>query len=248
MPRKQVKPIYADTYQRHHRRLVLAGIAAVVLAAALVLVVVFVHLQKPPALRDNPVQGVVLSQDDATQDFSALKKAGLRFAYLKTTEGASYFDDRFSANYDQSRGGQLAIGVYHQFSFDSTPAAQAQHFIAKVGSDIGTLPIGIALSYHGDYAEDPPAAASFQRDLTTFINLLQAHYNRAVVLMGSAQVLKAVQAVAPTAGRWVTASAKPAHAQYWQYGSGTVAGQTLTRVAFLGTATSFANQSNKTVR
>ncbi|MFD1429477.1 GH25 family lysozyme [Lacticaseibacillus mingshuiensis] len=248
MPRKQVKPIYADTYQRHHRRLVLAGSTALVVAALLVLVVVVMHLQKPPALRENPVQGVVLSQDDATQDFSALKKAGLRFAYLKTTEGASYFDDRFAANYDQSRGGQLAIGVYHQFSFDSTPAAQAQHFIAKVGHDIGTLPIGIALSYYGDYAEKPPAAATFQRDLTTFINLLQAHYNRVVILMGSVQVLRAVSTVAPSAGRWVTASAKPAQAQYWQYGSGKIAGQSLTRVAFLGTVANFANQSNKTVR
>ncbi|WP_179395089.1 GH25 family lysozyme [Lacticaseibacillus absianus] len=187
-----------------------------------------------------PVQGVVLTQADGYQDFGALHAAGVDFAYLKATEGASYFDDDFTPNYDRGIGTPVRIGVYHYFSFDSTPSAQAAHFLTKVGRDLGTLPIGIYLTYYGRYADEPPAPAKWRPALQTFITTIQRATGKRVVLMGSQSLLKQCSTVAPDAPRWVIGATRWPSADYWQDGVKRFGGYTA--VAFTGTVAAFAQQ------
>ena len=155
--------IYADTYRkRHQRRLFLLAVLIIALGALFV----WWHQRNPrPDPQTYPVLGVRLDQTDGVQDFDSLRSSKVSFVYLKATEGSSYFDDNFNTNFNQAAGSRLSIGIYHVFSFETTPQAQAAQFTRQVGQNIGDLPIGIYLSY---YTEKKPST----QWLTTHYKLL----------------------------------------------------------------------------
>lgn len=208
------RPIYADTYERRHRRL-LIGLIIVAVIIAGIGGWWWLHRNPRPSARHFPVMGVRVDQADGTLDAEALQAGGAEFVYLKATQGASYVDDQFATNY--SRAATMTVGVYHYFSFDSTPAAQAANFIDHVGADTGSLPIGIYLTYYGPYASDPPKAATFRAHLSALVQALHQHYQRPVMLMGSPAVLAAVKNVATGSPRWVISEKQPASGQFWEY-------------------------------
>ncbi|WP_054715614.1 GH25 family lysozyme [Lacticaseibacillus manihotivorans] len=183
------RPIYADTYDRR-RNITIVILVIVVLAAIGVGVWWWGHKNPRPSEAKYPKLGVRMSQADGVLDASELEDGGVSFVYLKATQGASFVDDNFATN--ESRAGNLKVGAYHYFSFDSTPQAQAENFIKHV-SDAGELPIGIYVTYYGNYASDPPKASVVAAKLTTLINFLQAYYQQGVVLMGSPSTLAKIK-------------------------------------------------------
>lgn len=247
---RRKRPIYANTYRR--RRWVLFGLAVAIVVLALGGAWwYFAHRNPRPNATRYPVLGVRLDQTDGDQDFAALHKAGVSFAYLKATEGASYFDDDFAFNYQHAAGSGVALGVYHFLSFDSTPAKQAAQFETNVGNDIGTLPIGIEVGYYSDYVDSPPPASKVRRQLTQLIALLAAKYQRPVVIMGTPRVLAVVARVSPASPRWVIAAKPTKTATYWEYATAKLPqgpAAEYRAVVFTGTRAAFAQQSNKTVR
>lgn len=207
--------IYADTYRhRWHRWLFIAG----GILAVLLLLGWWLHRNPRPDPTTYPILGVRLDQTDGVQDFDRLRASKVSFVYLKATEGSSYFDDDFNTNFNQAAGSRLSIGVYHVFSFETTPQAQALQFERKVGSNVGDLPIGIYLSY---YRDQKPSAAWLTQHLNEFVTLIQQQYHRPVLLMGSPDILKTVKTVAPQAPRWIDQENRPAgNGNFWQYTDG----------------------------
>jgi lysozyme len=207
------RPIYADTYDRR-RKIMIVILVIAVLATITGGIWWWLHKNPRPSVAKYPELGVRISQADGVLDASQLEDGGVSFVYLKATQGASFVDDNFATN--QSRAGSLKVGAYHYFSFDSTPQAQAENFIKHV-SDAGTLPIGIYVTYYGNYASDPPKASVVAAHLTQLINLLQAYYQQGVVLMGSPSTLATIKSVAPSAAQYVIGSSKPKSGSYWEY-------------------------------
>ncbi|RXT58165.1 GH25 family lysozyme [Lacticaseibacillus chiayiensis] len=207
--------IYADTYRhRWHRWLFIAGCILV----SLLLLGWWLQRNPRPDPATYPILGVRLDQTDGVQDFYRLRSSKVSFVYLKATEGSSYFDDNFNTNFDQAAGSRLSIGVYHVFSFETTPQAQALQFERKVESNIGDLPIGIFLSY---YSEQKPSAAWLTQHLNAFIMAIQQRYHRSVLLMGSPDILAKVKTVVPQAPRWIVSNKRPAQSgNFWQYTNG----------------------------
>lgn len=217
--KRRPQPIYAETYQRRYH---LRWVAGVLLLLALVGWLFWRQVNRNPRPSESqyPVMGVLLEQSDGVQNFAELNQAGAKFAYLKATEGASYFDDQFNTNYDRGQGGPVVLGVYHYFSFDSSPEAQLAHFKKQVDQRVGQLPIGVYLEYYGTYQNEPPAKATLIRQLQRFIDLLAATYHKPVVLMGMPAILSAVKTVSPTSLRWVISHQQPKQAGFWQYTTG----------------------------
>ncbi|WP_125706340.1 GH25 family lysozyme [Lacticaseibacillus daqingensis] len=239
--RRHVRPIYSDTYAKRRKWLTAAGVAVGLLL--LVAAGVGWHWwQARRGVAQYAVKGVVLSQADGYQDFSVLSAAGVDFAYLKATQGASFFDDDFTPNYDRGRGSAVRLGVYHYFSFDSAPEAQAAHFVAKVGKDLGTLPVGLYVTYYGAYAKNPPAASTLRAQLTRFITTLHQATGKTVVLMGSPSVLAACQGLDSHIARWVISDQRPKQAAYWQTGTWRLDGADYTAAAFTGSQRAFDQQ------
>ncbi|KAI0736426.1 glycoside hydrolase family 25 protein [Fomitopsis betulina] len=106
--------------------------------------------------RANP-KGVDISSYQGTVDFKTLVSNGISFVYIKATEGTTYQDPDFSANYDGATSAGLIRGGYHFAHPDaSTGAAQAKYFLAHGGgwsSDSITLPGALDIEYNPSGAE-----------------------------------------------------------------------------------------------
>ncbi|TBU22183.1 N,O-diacetylmuramidase [Dichomitus squalens] len=126
-------------------------------AAPLVaLATTFTTVATAPAKRAAP-QGIDVSHFQGVVDFAAAAANGVSFAYIKATEGTTFVDPDFSANYNGATTAGLIRGGYHFAHPDtSSGATQAEYFLAHGGgwsSDGITLPGALDIEYNPDGAE-----------------------------------------------------------------------------------------------
>ena len=86
------------------------------------------------------VKGVDVSHYQGEIDWQALRAGGVRFAYIKATEGAHFRDPRFAENWRGSREAGIPRGAYHFFSLCKPGAEQAANFIAAIPAAIEACP------------------------------------------------------------------------------------------------------------
>ncbi|KAI0262909.1 glycoside hydrolase family 25 protein [Gloeopeniophorella convolvens] len=102
----------------------------------------------PLVKRANP-EGIDVSHYQGTINWNTVKSHGVVFAYIKATEGTTYLDPKFSANYEGATKAGIIRGGYHFAHPDSSSgAAQAKYFLAHGGGWSGdgiTLPGAIDL-------------------------------------------------------------------------------------------------------
>lgn len=79
------------------------------------------------------VDGVDISHyQDASFDYAAARRAGVKFVYHKATEGSSMTDENYSRRRAEAKANGLAFGAYHFARPEGSDAAvEARHFLAK---------------------------------------------------------------------------------------------------------------------
>ncbi|GEP71787.1 hypothetical protein LRA02_06550 [Lentilactobacillus rapi] len=188
MKRRDIQPIYAETYRRRKAtRKVLFGIFLLVVVIALGFFVVRSH--EKHELEKYPIRGVTINQTNGYIDFESLKSDGISFVYLKATQGATFTDDSFQSNFERSQGSQLPVGVYHYFSFSSSPTAQFKNFVRAVQDNTGSLPICIAIQYYGTYGENSLQWKTVRKDVADLSDRLRAYYKRPIVISATRSII-----------------------------------------------------------
>ncbi|ANZ57969.1 hypothetical protein BGL34_02550 [Fructilactobacillus lindneri] len=154
--------------------------------------------QRQHLITQYPVRGLIIDQDDSYVDFTEANQRGIKYAYIRATQGANFTDDDFSDNYSRSIGSGLKIGVYHQFGFGSSVKDQEQNFVRSVGNNIGDLPIGIDISYYGDYNSENVNPKKLRTKIIEITSFLYHKYHRPILLKTSSdnyQILKNINHV-----------------------------------------------------
>jgi GH25 family lysozyme M1 (1,4-beta-N-acetylmuramidase) len=105
-----------------------------------------------PAAATNVVNGMDMSHYQGSIDYATQYSHGARFVYVKATEGVSYTDSAFAANYNGSYRAGFVRGAYHFARPNkSSGSAQADYFIGHGGGwsrDGRTLPGAVDLEYN----------------------------------------------------------------------------------------------------
>ena len=99
--------------------------------------------------------GPDVSHHQGAINWSAVAGAGHTFAWCKATEGSSFRDSRFAANWAGARAAGMVRGAYHFLRSDSDPAGQARHFRNVVGDVRGSM---AALDVESSGASRPTGA------------------------------------------------------------------------------------------
>ncbi|GAA1254653.1 lysozyme [Streptomyces javensis] len=98
------------------------------------------------------VEGVDVSSHQGNVSWSTLWSSGVRFAYVKATEGTSYTNPYFAQQYNGSYNVGMIRGAYHfALPDNSTGAAQANYFVDHGGGwskDGKTLPGALDMEYN----------------------------------------------------------------------------------------------------
>ncbi len=137
-----------------------------------------------------PVQGVWLSDDDGAIDWRLLRAAGADFAYLTASEGTSVRDAKFAEGAEAARGRGMQVGAVHVYDLCAPADAQAANFVTVVPRDKDLLPPGIALDIDSRTCPEVPGEAQMQSELTTFLNQVEKHAEKPVILMVSSGLEK----------------------------------------------------------
>ena len=137
-----------------------------------------------------PVQGVWLDAGNGTVEWRVLKATGpgghgADFAYLTASSGAGARDPAFAAAFDAARAAGLQVGAVHVYDLCAPADAQANNFVTTVARDRRMLPAAVAIDEDPAHCPTPPALATIDSELTTFLNEIERHLGRPVVLMPS---------------------------------------------------------------
>ncbi len=122
-----------ETKRRRTQRFFIAVGALCVLGVAFAaLVLRGVLVLNTPSRADYPVWGVDVSHYQGEIDWEALRAQGVRFAFIKATEGSSHVDERFAQNADGASAAGVPAGAYHFFSFESPGQTQAENLLSAL--------------------------------------------------------------------------------------------------------------------
>jgi lysozyme len=125
------------------------------------------------AARSMPIQGIDVSRHDGDIDWPAVKRAGISFAYLKTTEGGDYADPKFLDNWKEAAAAGVRRGAYH-FMYWCRPAdQQALFFMVNVPNDTDALPPVLDLEWN-DASPTCPGAIPASRAIPMIRTVLAA--------------------------------------------------------------------------
>ncbi len=119
----------------------------------------------------NEIIGIDVSKYQGTIDFNSVKAAGVRYIFIRATEGITYQDPDFTSNFSSARTAGLVASAYHFYETNDAPDAQLENFKNLVSLQAGDLPpvIDIEKLHNQDQA-------NLVENLTTFLNGLESHY------------------------------------------------------------------------
>jgi lysozyme len=95
-----------------------------------------------------PVQGIDISKYQGDIDWGKVRNAGIRFAYMKVSEGGDHVDNRFYENWEAAKTAGVARGVYHFMYWCRTASEQAIWFSQAVPQDASQLPPVLDLEWN----------------------------------------------------------------------------------------------------
>jgi GH25 family lysozyme M1 (1,4-beta-N-acetylmuramidase) len=98
-------------------------------------------------------EGVDVSHHNGLIDWQRVRNAGITFAAIKTTEGATVVDAKAQTNLAGCRNAGIVPAMYHFYRHDVDPTVQATHFLQNIGARAaGDLPPVVDVEEPGDGA------------------------------------------------------------------------------------------------
>ena len=174
-----------------------------------------------PSPEAFPVRGADVSHYQGNVDWTKLQKQGVMFAYIKATEGSSYKDSAFQANWEGAPLAGIRGGAYHFFSFESPGLNQAENFIGTVSAVGNMLPPAVDVEPYGQYktVRDIAGAAS---ELRNWLDAVEAEYGMHPVIYTTESFYRGmIAAEFPDYDIWIRsvfrAPSKSVRWKFWQY-------------------------------
>jgi lysozyme len=122
-----------------------------------------------PILSEFPIQGVDVSHHQGQINWAALKGRRVSFAYIKASEGATFKDSRFQANWHGAKLAGVVPGAYHFFTLCRSGAEQAANFLSVLATVRGPhLPPAVDLEFGGNCGTRP-TVDRFHEELSEFL-------------------------------------------------------------------------------
>jgi lysozyme len=150
---------------------------AMLALAALIFTAPWLYQNFELAALGYEVKGVDVSRYQGEIDWFSLRKSGVRFAYIKATEGSSLRDPRFAENWLRSHDAGIVRGAYHYFSRCKSGAVQAANFIATIPAGSGSLPPALDVEQMEPCANLPRNADPLP-EIGAFLDAVEKHFGR----------------------------------------------------------------------
>ena len=175
------------------------------------------------------VRGLDVSNHQKQINWRSVARTGeYSFVFIKATEGITYRDAYFQANWRGTKTYGLLRGAYHFYTQDLSGTEQANNFISVVPQEPGMLPPVLDLEVIG---KDRKAMI---REIKSFLDRLEQHYGmKPIIYTDSDRYIAYVKGNFDNYTLWINSSLLPVQWSgvntwaFWQYCSrGQVSGIT----------------------
>ena len=131
-----------------------------------------------------PVHGIDVSKYQGRIDWPAVAKSGVRFAWIKATEGGDRKDDRFEENWDGARAAGIPTGAYHFYYFCRPVEDQIAWFKTHVPPAPDALPPVLDMEWNhlSPTCKLRPPAEKVRADMAVFLAEMEAFYGKRPVI------------------------------------------------------------------
>ena len=123
-----------------------------------------------------PVFGVDVSHYQGDVNWQKLEEQGVKFAFIKATEGSGHIDESVCDNLEWARETGIKISCYHFFSFDSPGETQAENFINSVEKNSIDMPPVVDIEYYADKYINKPSREEAEAIMTPLLERLEEYY------------------------------------------------------------------------
>lgn len=137
-----------------------------------------------PAPSDYPIHGIDVSKYQGAIDWGAVAASGVKFAWIKATEGGDHADERFAANWAGAKAAGVPRGAYHFVYWCRPPADEIAWFEKNVPVEADALPPVL------DVEATPDSHTCRRRlekertvaDMRTMLEEMERHYGRRPII------------------------------------------------------------------
>jgi len=135
-----------------------------------------------PPREQWPDQGGEVGTIEGAVDWVALKAVGADFAYLDASASAFARDPAFVRNLEDARAAKLQVGAVHLYDPCQPADRQAANFVTVIPRDAKMLPPAVDLDRLADDCPVKVSDAAVESELMTFLNQIENHTGKAVIL------------------------------------------------------------------
>lgn len=131
-------------------------------------------------VRRDHLVGIDVSHHQGPIDWVKVRKAGVAFAFIKATEGATLTDSAFAANWSHANAAGVLRGAYHFFTFCSAGRDQAAHFVGVVPIELEVLPPLVDLELEGNCSKRP-SVDELKVEIDDFLGIIEPFYRQKAI-------------------------------------------------------------------
>src|ERR1700722_3611381 len=147
-----------------------------------------------PHPSDYPIHGIDVSKYQGDIDWNAVKASGVKFVWIKATEGGDHADEKFTSNWAGAKSVGIPHGAYHFVYWCRPPSEEVSWFEQNVPIEDDSLPPVLDV-------EAPPASQTCHRhleresaiaDMKVMLEEMERHYGRRPVIYTSVDFFEAI--------------------------------------------------------
>ena len=168
-----------------------------------------------------PVRGVDVSHYQGDIDWGILSGQGIRFAFIKATEGTDFTDEKFLSNREGAQKAGLRVGAYHFFSLVSPGAEQAEHFFSVAGPTEDMLPPVVDVEPYGRWKNTDIDTGALLSELESCLEALDEKYGMRPIIYTTKDWYPFIHERFPEHDIWIRSvvfgPSKNIEWKFWQY-------------------------------
>ena len=147
-----------------------------------------------PRPNDYPIHGIDVSKYQGDIDWSRVANSGVKFAWIKATEGGDRVDDRFQANWTGAKEAGVPRGAYHFVYWCRPPLEEMAWFEQNAPADPDALPPVLDVeatptskTCHRHLTQDGAIA-----DMRVMLQEMERHYGKRPIIYTTVDFYEAI--------------------------------------------------------
>jgi lysozyme len=147
-----------------------------------------------PKPRDYPIHGIDVSKYQGTIDWSAVADSGVKFVWIKATEGGDHLDERFQANWQGAKQAGIPHGAYHFVYWCRPPIEEATWFEQNVPVEDDALPpvLDVEATPESKTCKRHLERESAIADMKVMLEEMERHFGKRPVIYTSVDFYEAI--------------------------------------------------------